>query len=323
MTAAHAPADVREAVATPGPDPAQDNPPPVVSIRAERKKRCWTVPTMAKKLRAAMDDPKNAPDHETIRRNIRRWERSGSSISERYRLLYCQVFGRSESYLFGTEPPATETDGTPADTTIPEEASGNRYVVLVLPPGHHRITIDVTGTDEENEPETEPEPARRLTIIKDQHGKQHPEPPAIQPPGPPGAKRTCGGCGLPLSRYNTGKRCQACIRAGRKNQPPGREDQPAEPGTILVNGNAIAQARRTRGWTQAFFADRAGLSASLIQKLEVNVLKTTRPASLDAMARVLGIPVSAMLAEPGSENGSNLPPADSPLRQRESAARYG
>lgn len=304
----------------PDPDPARGNSLPVVPIREERKRRCWTVDTMARKLRAAVDDPKDAPDLGNLRHNIHRWERGGS-ISERYRYLYCQAFGRSESYLFGIDPPATATETAviPADTVIPEEASGNRYVVLVLPPGHHRITIDVADTDEENEPE----PARRLTVIREQRGEQHPESPGSQPSGSPGARRTCGGCGFPLSRYNTGNLCQACISAGRGNSPTGKKNQPTEPRTISVNGNAIAQARRSRGMTQAFFADRAGLSMSLIQKLEVNILKTTSYVSLDAMAGVLGIPVSAMLAEPGKGNGSSLLPADSSLSQRGSVARYG
>jgi hypothetical protein len=192
-------------------------------------------------------------------------------------------------------------------------------MVLALPPGHHRITIDIASTDEENEPETEPEPPRRLTVIKDQHGEQHLESAAIRPPG---AKRTCGGCGLALSRYNTGHLCQACISAEREDPPDDREDHTAEPGTILVNGNAIAQARRSRGWTQAFFAGRAGLSMSLIQKLEVNALKTTSRASLDAMAGVLGIPASAMLTQASRENGSSLPPADSPPRHSRERASH-
>jgi transcriptional regulator with XRE-family HTH domain len=311
---------MREAATVPGPDPARRNPLPVVPIRAERKKRYWTVDTMARKLRAAMDDPKDAPDLVSLRHNIHRWERGGVGISERYRYLYCRIFGRSEYDLFGIETTDTETAVIPDGTITPQEASGNRYVVLLLPPGHHRITIDVASTDEENEPETGP--ARRFTVIKDQHREQHPESPAIPPPASPGAKRACDGCGLPLSRYNTGNLCQACISAGRENQPAGTEDHPAEPGTILVNGNAIAQARRSRGMTQASFADRAGLSTSLVQKLEVNILKTTSRASLDAMAGVLGIPATAMLAQTSGENGSSLPPADSPPCHSRERASY-
>jgi hypothetical protein len=66
---------------------------------------------MAKKLRDAADDPqKDVPDLESLRHNIFRWESGGSGVSERYRHLYCRVFGRTEWELFGIEPPDITSD---------------------------------------------------------------------------------------------------------------------------------------------------------------------------------------------------------------------
>jgi len=58
---------------------------------------------MARRLRdAAGDDRRDLPGHEALVRSIRRWE-SGriALLSERYRLLFCQALGMSESRLFG------------------------------------------------------------------------------------------------------------------------------------------------------------------------------------------------------------------------------
>ena len=113
------------------------------------------------------------------------------------------------------------------------------------------------------------------------------------------AVRKCGDCGNPLSRYNPGNLCQACASATRK-------EHPAETGESLVNGRRIAKLRRSRGMTQQLFADRTGLSISLVTKIEVNILKTTSLASLYAMARVLRVPVSVLLGDGGgiAENDS-------------------
>jgi hypothetical protein len=117
---------------------------------------------MARKLRDAADDPRDVTSIESLVHNIHRWEGGGSGVSERYRLLYCRVFARTEFELFGIEPPSiiTELSGKstppaadiPAGTVTSEDPSGNRYVVLVLPPGPQRIVIDVTSTDAGGEP---------------------------------------------------------------------------------------------------------------------------------------------------------------------------
>lgn len=76
-------------------------------IRAERRRRLWDVHTMARRLRrAAGEERRSLPGHDSLVRSIRRWE-SGriGALSERYRLLYCQAFGLPERVLFGGPPP--------------------------------------------------------------------------------------------------------------------------------------------------------------------------------------------------------------------------
>jgi hypothetical protein len=45
-----------------------------------------------------------------------------------------------------------------------EDASGNCYVVLVLPPGPQRIAIDITGADADEQSAVS-QPVRRLTVV--------------------------------------------------------------------------------------------------------------------------------------------------------------
>jgi hypothetical protein len=153
----------------------------VMPIRAERKIRGWTVYTMAKKLRAAADRPSDVPDLETICRNIRRWEKGGSDVSERYRYMYCRAFDRTEPELFGSGPPGIIPG--PAGSTMPpaagmvtsEDHGGNRYLVVTLPPGAQRIIIDITGTGGGEVTGTEPRPVPQLTIVRDAEDTARPE----------------------------------------------------------------------------------------------------------------------------------------------------
>lgn len=93
---------------------------PVPPIRAERKGRGWTVAAMARKLRDAADDPqRDVPDLGSIRHNIFRWEGGGYGVSERYRHLYCRVFGLTEWELFGIEPPGIAGDDDGEETGMP------------------------------------------------------------------------------------------------------------------------------------------------------------------------------------------------------------
>jgi transcriptional regulator with XRE-family HTH domain len=107
-----------------------------------------------------------------------------------------------------------------------------------------------------------------------------------------GAMRNCTGCGNPLSRYNTGKRCQACVSTGR-NASLSRHDNDRSP---LVDGARLAQLRHDRGWTQEILADHAGLSRELVRKLEQGARKSARLGTLNALAQSLNIPVSVLLA---------------------------
>lgn len=150
-------------------------------IRAERKSRGWTVFTMAKKLRAAADRPSDVPDLETICRNIRRWEKGGSDVSERYRYIYCWAFDRTESELFSTGPsgiiPGLTGSTMPpaAGMVTSEDHGGNRYLVVTLPPGAQRIVIDITSTGEGEVTDTEPHPIPQLAIVRNAEDTAGPE----------------------------------------------------------------------------------------------------------------------------------------------------
>jgi transcriptional regulator with XRE-family HTH domain len=129
-----------------------------------------------------------------------------------------------------------------------------------------------------------------------------------------GPTRNCAGCGKPLSRYNTGNRCQACISAGRATSP-----QPAgKTGGIHVDAARLAQLRRDRGWTQDMLAGRAGLSREVVRKLEQQARRSTRISTLSALAEVLNVPVSVLLGEQPA--GQSAAPLALPAPQTREAA---
>ncbi|RBQ21464.1 XRE family transcriptional regulator [Spongiactinospora rosea] len=74
---------------------------------------------MASALVAAASERIRAglPDRESIIRNIKDWEAGAHKPSDRYRLLYCRVFGKSEAELFG-EAQASETPTPDGPTTL-------------------------------------------------------------------------------------------------------------------------------------------------------------------------------------------------------------
>jgi transcriptional regulator with XRE-family HTH domain len=111
---------------------------------------------------------------------------------------------------------------------------------------------------------------------------------------PVSGKRLCGGCGLSLSRYNTGTLCQSCINESRK-------DQLEETGEVLIDGSKLAELRREHGMTQEFLAERAGISASLVRKLEQGIKKSASLRSLSAISRSLKVPLDALLEDSSSE----------------------
>ena len=126
--------------------------------------------------------------------------------------------------------------------------------------------------------------------------------------------RNCGGCGRPLSRYNTGPRCQACVSLDRNNNPARR----GKASETMVDGATLAQLRRDHGWTQELLAGRAGVSTELIKKLEQGVKRSTRLSTLGVLARTLNVSVSALLS--GSSAGE---PAAAPARPPEQTHEPG
>ncbi len=63
-------------------------------LRAQRQERGWNVPEMTRRLRrAAAESGDKLPAGECLWTMIRRWERGGTGVSERYRLHYCRAFG--------------------------------------------------------------------------------------------------------------------------------------------------------------------------------------------------------------------------------------
>ena len=67
-------------------------------LRAWRWDRGWDVPEMARQLaKAAGGDRDALPGMDSLIAYVRRWERSGCGISERYMLLYCAALGIAPS----------------------------------------------------------------------------------------------------------------------------------------------------------------------------------------------------------------------------------
>jgi hypothetical protein len=79
---------------------------------------------MARQLQQAAS-PQPLPGAASLQHNPYRWERGLMEPRERYKLLYCQVFGLTEHELFGTGPPPTAL--SPA-----------------VPEGCQRLTIEFT-----------------------------------------------------------------------------------------------------------------------------------------------------------------------------------
>ena len=74
-------------------------------LRAEREKRGWSRPEMARRLRYAAhaNDDHSVPGLDSMQHNIYRWERGADGLSDRYKLLYCQIFDIPPSN-FGPQP---------------------------------------------------------------------------------------------------------------------------------------------------------------------------------------------------------------------------
>jgi hypothetical protein len=73
-------------------------------LRQQRLDRGWDITDMAQQLlQAARASGKTPPGSAFLHRNINRWETGQNGMSERYRLLYCQVLGIAPG-AFGPSP---------------------------------------------------------------------------------------------------------------------------------------------------------------------------------------------------------------------------
>jgi transcriptional regulator with XRE-family HTH domain len=76
-------------------------------------------------------------------------------------------------------------------------------------------------------------------------------------------------------------------------------------GDGLTIGERVAKLRRQRHLTQPELAERSGVSVDLIRKLEQNQRRSTRIASLQALAGALDVQVSTLLDGPTASDASN------------------
>jgi transcriptional regulator with XRE-family HTH domain len=76
-------------------------------------------------------------------------------------------------------------------------------------------------------------------------------------------------------------------------------------GDGLTIGERVAKLRRQRHLTQPELAELSGVSVDLIRKLEQNQRRSTRLASLQALANALDVQVSALLDGPTASDASN------------------
>jgi hypothetical protein len=88
-----------------------------VWLRQQRQTRGWPIPEMARQLRRAATASGDAlPGNNGLHRNIRRWESGTGSLSERYKLHYCNVLGILPARFGPGHPagPRREAADTPA-----------------------------------------------------------------------------------------------------------------------------------------------------------------------------------------------------------------
>lgn len=154
---------------------------------------------MATKLRNAADNRGEVSRLDSLVRNIRRWERTETAcMTERYRLLYCLAFNRTEFELFGIGQPDTAASPDAPDSVPDEYPSGNCYVTVVLPRASQRILIEITSTGDAEEQAAASQPQRLLRLVNG----------SIQED-----IRFCAMCKTTrLSSYNKGPFCSPCER---------------------------------------------------------------------------------------------------------------
>ena len=89
-------------------------------LRQQREARAWSKREMARRIisagKAAGDTSLPTQDH--MCRNVYRWERNESGLTERYRFYYCKAFGIPVSQ-FGSQAPAPELADPRLPTALP------------------------------------------------------------------------------------------------------------------------------------------------------------------------------------------------------------
>jgi hypothetical protein len=95
-------------------------------LRAQREGHGWTTSEMARQLIAAgrARGDRQLPGLDGMCHNVYRWERGGT-ISERYKLHYCQAFGIPPAqFATGSGPRPAAGPATAEIATAPATASG-------------------------------------------------------------------------------------------------------------------------------------------------------------------------------------------------------
>ena len=82
-------------------------------LRAERARRGWNRPDMARALQNALDEAgeRQYPDLEDLAGYVKRWENGKVGISRRYRAAYSRAFGMPENVLFVALGTGNNRDG--------------------------------------------------------------------------------------------------------------------------------------------------------------------------------------------------------------------
>jgi hypothetical protein len=154
-------------------------------LREQRESRGWTRPEMARQLIKAghAKGDHSMPGLDSMCHNIYRWERGADGVSDRYRLLYCQVFGIPPSN-FGPEPPDS-THGTASILGTIDLATApvlptatpftqTPYIGLdqASPPLLHPSAVTYRGTQE---PEMGGSTVQREVLMAAHEGSEHAE----------------------------------------------------------------------------------------------------------------------------------------------------
>ena len=76
----------------------------------------------------------------------------------------------------------------------------------------------------------------------------------------------------------------------------------------LIDGQRVAELRKQRGWDQYELAEVAGVTSSMISRLERNMQEDYKLSAVLGIARALGVTIDSLLAdEPRPEKQGLLP----------------